>query len=187
MVPWSGCPPSIMKDSIEFYLIMCYLFSLFTVIIIVRHITDRSKLKGAQIQLYLTMSIAGKVRSHLLLISRAMTPLHQVATHLIGCQFYKRITLCSRLHMLELFKHTEHHGSVMAHRNALHRIVHWLWLLGNQSSMSYIVRIVDIQLESAHDGKMIPELTVFLCLRHSLWEHTFHDTDDGLSATLALI
>ena len=36
------------------------LISLFTVvIIIVRHITDRGKLKSVQIQLYLTMSIAG--------------------------------------------------------------------------------------------------------------------------------
>ena len=163
------------------------LLSFLSVIIIVRQIADRSKPKGVQIQLYLTMSIAGKVRSHLLLISRTMTPLHQVASHLIGCQLYKRITLCSRLHLLEFFKHTEHHGSIMAHRYSLHRIVHRLWFLGYLSSMSYIVRIVDIQLESAHDGKMIPELTVFLCLRHSLWEHTFHDTDDGLSATLALI
>ena len=34
---------------------------------------------------------------------------------------------------------------------------------------------------------MIPELTVFLCLRHPLREHTFHDTDDGFSTMLALI
>ncbi len=64
--------------------------------------------------------------------------------------------------VLQLFENLEKHSSIMAHRDALHRIWPRLRLLGYLRSIRYIVREIDVELETAHDGKMIPEFLLMV-------------------------
>ena len=116
-----------------------------------------------------------------------MAPLHQVAMHLVGSQLHQFISFLARLHVLQLLEDFEKHGTIMAHRNTQVRIFHGFGFLGNLCSIAYIERIIDIELEIAHDGEMIPEFLLMVFQASVFRKHAIHDLDDRLGTALALL
>ena len=75
----------------------------------------------------------------------------------------------------------------MAHRNSLHRIIYRCRLLGYLLGILYIIRVINVELKTAHDGEMVPKL-LFMVLHAPIFrEHAVHDDDDGFSTMLALV
>ena len=116
-----------------------------------------------------------------------MAPLHQVAMHLVGSEFHQFVALPARLHGLQYLESLEEHGTIVAHGNLLHRIRHGLGLLGYLRGTCHIERIVDVELETAHDGELIPELALMSLHILALGEHSVHDGNDGSGASLTLL
>ena len=147
---------------------------------------DLIKLEVMDIQLYLAVGKTSQVGSHLLQVAGAMAPLHEVAVHLISSQLHQLITLIAWFHRLQLIEKLKDHRTIVTDRNFLHRIFHWLRFLRYLHGLRHIEWVIHIQLEIAHDGKMIPQLALMVLHAIALWEHTFHDGNDSLSTTLTL-
>ena len=116
-----------------------------------------------------------------------MAPLNQIAMHLVGSQSHQFITLLTRFHGLQLIEDFEKHGSIMAHRNSLHRIIYRCRLLGYLLGILHIIRVINVELKTAHDGEMVPKLLLMVLHAPIFREHTVHDSDDGFSTMLALV
>ena len=159
-------------------------------IVFLRNITCRQheflKLEVLQVKLNLAVCETSQVGSHLLLIAGTVAPLRQVASHLIGSQLHQFFTLRSRLHVLQFVEDFKHHGSIVAHRDSRHRIIHRIGSFGNILSLLHGIGIVDIELETAHDGEMVPEFAMMVLGICTIRKHVVHDGDNRLRTMLAL-
>ena len=140
-----------------------------------------------EIELDLAVGKSRQIGCHLLLIAGTMAPLHQITMHLVGCQLHQFISFLARLHVLQFLEDFEKHGTIMAHRNTLVRIFHVFGFLGYLCSIAHIERIIDVELETAHDSEMIPELLLMVLHTSVFRKHAIHDLDDRFGTALALL
>ena len=87
-----------------------------------------------------------------------MSPLYEVAFHLVGCQSYQFGTFLTFWHCLEHIEYFEHQSAVVAHRYAAHGVGYWFGLLQHRACLVYVEGIVDIEFELAHQCQVVPQL-----------------------------
>ncbi len=95
-----------------------------------------SKTEGIEIELDLAIGKTCQSRKPPWLQSlEPWLQVYQVAMHLVGSKLHEFIALLAWFHRLQLFENLEEHGTIVAHRNVLHRIWHGLQLGGHLHSI----------------------------------------------------